>query len=169
MKKTADNKIKVLFEATLLSNYKGKHSGRSGIFWTAFNLLKVLSHNENLQIYLYSSNSETTQNFINDYSDEVIYNFFENIYDEKKKKIIKILDNDSKKRSIISEIILSKLLKDENIDYKNVDFILKNGKPYIKDSNIYFNISHSYDRIIVCISNKEIGIMHVIYSIYHFI
>lgn len=33
-----------------------------------------------------------------------------------------------------------------------------NGKPYLKDSNIYFNISHSFNRVICVISDKEIGI-----------
>lgn len=34
----------------------------------------------------------------------------------------------------------------------------KYHKPYLKDSNLYFNISHDKDTIVLAISDKEIGV-----------
>ena len=46
-----------------------------------------------------------------------------------------------------------------NINYNNIT-ILENeyGKPYIKDSNIYYSISHSNNLVMVAIDDKTIGI-----------
>ena len=96
---------------------------------------------------------------INNYSKKEINNFKMNIYEFKKEKINNMIDNNSKKRSIVAEIMLSKLLKEINLDYNKIEFIINNnGKPFIKDSNIFVNISHSNNNVAVAISNKEIGI-----------
>lgn len=43
-------KIKVLFDANIiLNNYNSKTSGRSGIFWTAFNIAKQLAKRKEIQ------------------------------------------------------------------------------------------------------------------------
>lgn|SRR5574344_1026484 len=49
-----------------------------------------------------------------------------------------------------------KLLK--SMTSNDIELYYINGKPYIKDSNIYFSISHSIDRVVCAISDKEIGI-----------
>lgn len=61
-------------------------------------------------------------------------------------------------KNISSEKFLKKVLKKEyNI---NSYEIIKNefGKPYLKNSNIYFNISHDKDICVIAISEKEIGV-----------
>lgn len=96
---------------------------------------------------------------INNYSKEE-YNFFlTTLKLEKQIKISNILKDDDKKRSILGEILLIKLLNELNINYNSI-IIIKNkyGKPYIKDLNLFFNISHSKDFVICAISNNEIGI-----------
>ena len=63
----------------------------------------------------------------------------------------------------IKENLTSKQLLDYALfDYANIkDYELyynKYGKPYLKDSNIYFNISHTRNLVICAISDKEIGV-----------
>ena len=92
---------------------------------------------------------------INDYSNNYINKFYNNINIEKRTKIDKLVNKKDKYRSIIGEILLSKLID----NYTELLFKTnKNGKPYIINKNIYYNISHSNDFIICAISNKEIGI-----------
>lgn len=56
-----------------------------------------------------------------------------------------------------SEFLKSILNKVYNIS--NYEIIYnKQGKPYLKDSNLYFNISHDKDITVLAIGNKEIGV-----------
>lgn len=95
---------------------------------------------------------------VNDYKENELYEFYKIIHKEKRKKIDKYKNIDDKKRSIIGEMILKELLSKENMDYNETKFTHNEyGKPFM-NNNIYFNISHSDQYIIVAISNKEIGI-----------
>lgn len=79
------------------------------------------------------------------------------ISNERKTKAERFSFIDDKKRCILAEVLLNKGLKYFNInDYELV--YNENNKPYIKDSNIYFNISHSGNYVVVIISDIEIGI-----------
>ncbi len=55
-----------------------------------------------------------------------------------------------------SQKLLNKVLTELNIN----DEIIYNeyGKPYLKSNKVYFNISHSFDYIVLVISSKEIGV-----------
>lgn len=74
-----------------------------------------------------------------------------------KKTDIEVIDNTDKTETKQARIILKKML-----DYleKNIPeiYISSNGKPYFKDSNIYFNYSHSKNYIACAISYYEVGI-----------
>lgn len=67
-------------------------------------------------------------------------------------------NNSDKKLSLCSELLLKKAFKDlkinSNYNYRFNDY----GKPYLDDTNIFFNISHSGDYAICALSDKEIGI-----------
>lgn len=92
---------------------------------------------------------------INDYIEEEIDLFLNNIYEKKNIKINKYLKKVDKFRATIGEILLSNLVD----DYYNLEFYTnKYGKPYIKNKDIFFNISKSFDYVICAISNKEIGV-----------
>lgn len=61
-------------------------------------------------------------------------------------------------KNISSHDLLKKILKEEyNIDSF---IIIKNefGKPYLKDNQLYFSISHDIDTCAIAISSSEIGI-----------
>ena len=96
---------------------------------------------------------------INNYSLEEYKVFLITLKKEKQYKIANILKDDDKKRSILGEILLINLLNELNIDYNSIT-ITKNkyGKPYIKDLDLFFNISHSNDFVVCAISKNEIGI-----------
>ena len=91
---------------------------------------------------------------INDIDKNILNEFYNHIYEDKKNRI-----NKDNYNSIYAEYLLSDLLKDYNINYNNIT-ILENeyGKPYIKDSNIYYSISHSNNLVMVAIDDKPIGI-----------
>ena len=96
---------------------------------------------------------------INDFNKEYINNFYNKIPKLKKNKIDKYINNEVKARSIIGELLLYELLMKNNINYNNIEYYINNyGKPYLKDNNVFFNISHSFDYIITTISKNEIGI-----------
>ncbi len=96
---------------------------------------------------------------INNYTDKDINNFYPKLYKLKKEKISKYKHNNKKKISIIGDMLLCELLKRKNINYDNLDFYINYyGKPYIKNSNLFFNISHSFNYVITILSNKEIGV-----------
>lgn len=96
---------------------------------------------------------------INDINKAEILIFYNNINSSKKIKIDKIRNKKRKIQSVLGEYLLKELLKIYNISYSNINYIYnEEGKPYIKDYNIYFNISHSHDYVITVISNKEIGV-----------
>ena len=96
---------------------------------------------------------------INNYSKNDYKNFFIQIKKDKKERIKLLQKENTKKRSILGEILFIKLLNKNNINYNDIEIILnENGKPYIKNSNIYYNISHSENYVICAISNHPIGI-----------
>jgi len=61
---------------------------------------------------------------------------------------------------INSNEIFAKALKDfANIDVANIEIVCnRNGKPFIKNTNIYFSKSHSNNYVIYAFSKKPIGV-----------
>ncbi len=97
---------------------------------------------------------------VNSYKSQEFDFFFKNIRYEKRDRIKNYSNNRRKRQAIVGEMILKELLE-KYYDIKYNDCIIKeskNGKPYITNYNIYFNISHK-DNLVVCIiSNNEIGV-----------
>ena len=96
---------------------------------------------------------------ITDFNKDYINSFYDRIPKFKKDKINKYKNKEVKTRSIIGELLLYELLMKNNINYNNVEYYINDyGKPYLKNINLFFNISHSFDYVISIISNNEIGI-----------
>ena len=97
---------------------------------------------------------------INNYNENNYQDMIKLIEKEKVAKINKIKNEKAKKQSILGEYLLIKLLKDfYKIDYQKLTFYTNsNGKRYINNKKIYFNISHKNNYVTTVISKKEIGI-----------
>lgn len=97
---------------------------------------------------------------INSFSNSEYKNIYQLIKKEKATKIDKIQSKKSKKASILGEyLFIIGLKRFYNIEYINIDINYnENGKPYINNYPIFFNISHSGNYVIIVFSNKEIGI-----------
>ncbi len=90
---------------------------------------------------------------INNYLVDDLYKF----YDTHKSllpNLTKLKKEEDKLSSILGRLLLLKLLEDKNISI----IYNKNGKPYIKNNPIYFNISHKDGYVAVVVSNKKCGI-----------
>ena len=76
-------------------------------------------------------------------------------YDKLKKDNIDIFYLN--KENIVSKDFLSLVLNNE-YGISNYEIAKnKNGKPYLKDNKVYFNISHKKDMIAIAVSKNEIG------------
>ena len=85
---------------------------------------------------------------------------YKNLNEFDKIKIDKLVIKKQKCLSIMGIYLLKNGLNDYyNLDYSNISILRNcNGKPYIENSNIYYNISHSNDYVICVFSNRNVGI-----------
>jgi len=79
--------------------------------------------------------------------------FFE---DERKQKIAKAKSEKRKKELIVSGALLCKALELEPGEKLFIGTREK-GKPYFLNKDLYFNISHSGDYVLLCLSGQEVG------------
>ncbi|MGN0106617.1 MAG: 4'-phosphopantetheinyl transferase family protein [Hominilimicola sp.] len=74
----------------------------------------------------------------------------------RREKTDRLMFRKDKMLSLAADALMRKALSDREIE----DFTLeygKNGKPYIRDKNIYFNLSHSENTVMCAVSDMEIG------------
>ncbi|MBE7087505.1 MAG: 4'-phosphopantetheinyl transferase superfamily protein [Clostridiales bacterium] len=76
--------------------------------------------------------------------------------DYRKQKIDGTKDPIDKRLSLGAGVLLNYALKEEGITSHDV-VVGENGKPYLKDGNLHFNLSHSGDMVACAISNGEVG------------
>ena len=67
-------------------------------------------------------------------------------------KILYTTVSDKKLMSSVGRSLLKQLAPEDEIIYN------KNGKPYFKNSRLFFSISHSYPYVVCAVSDVEIGI-----------
>lgn len=82
------------------------------------------------------------------------------VSDERKKRIDRYRFDKDKVRCLIAEMLLRyALYMQYGIDSSKISFRYKeNGKPFLTDSNIRFNLSHSGEWVVCALGNSEIGI-----------
>ncbi len=94
---------------------------------------------------------------IKEFTDELFLSAYKGLCDDKKTSIDRCKVDRVKKLRVAGDMLLKKALKEKGVTdfelYKN-----SKGKPYIKNSPYYFNISHSGDIAICGISDTEIGV-----------
>lgn len=96
---------------------------------------------------------------IDNYTDSFYNIFLKKIKEGKRRKIEKKINIEDKKRSILGEYLFMNALKELNIDYKEIEiYYNSNDKPYIKDQNIFYNISHKGNYVCIYVSSKDVGI-----------
>lgn len=77
---------------------------------------------------------------------------------ERKKKVDSMKFQQGKLQSLAAGVLLVHALQDVGLDITDAQFECNEfGKPYIKNSDIFFNLSHSGDYAICAVSNSEIG------------
>ena len=82
---------------------------------------------------------------------------YQSLSNQRREKVDKLKFVNDKKLSILSEILLKKALIELNVD-SNIELTYnKYQKPYLKNNDIYFNISHSGEYVICAISKDEVG------------
>ena len=91
-------------------------------------------------------------------NDEMVFKRLYNaVSEERRRKADRFVQKRDKMLSIGAEILLKRALFDCGIE----DFSLKygeNGKPYLADNAVFFNLSHSENTVICAVSEREIGV-----------
>ncbi|MBR2138870.1 MAG: 4'-phosphopantetheinyl transferase superfamily protein [Bacilli bacterium] len=85
---------------------------------------------------------------------------YSNINPKRLEKIKKSSNKLFIKEQLGSQILLNDILENYYFqDINNIQYIYNEfGKPYIKDSNLYFSISHSNGIVALAVSKEEIGL-----------
>lgn len=93
-------------------------------------------------------------------TDEEYDYWFSLMSQEKKNRVNNYKDSDDKKRTVAGEMIARKLISEHcTIAPESIVFSIgPYGKPQVKNANINFNISHSDELVICCVSTNQIGI-----------
>ncbi|MBQ3005068.1 MAG: 4'-phosphopantetheinyl transferase superfamily protein [Clostridia bacterium] len=94
---------------------------------------------------------------IRNFTDELFLSAYNTLPDDKKMSVDRCKVDKVKKLRTAGDMLLKKAMTEKGV----ADFeIYKNskGKPYIKNSPYYFNVSHSEDIAICGISESEIGV-----------
>ena len=86
---------------------------------------------------------------------EIIIEKKSNISQIEKNNIIELLKiNNRSEDYICGRVLLYRLIGNKILDI----VYNENGKPYLKDNSIYFNISHSSGYVVCVVSNNKIGV-----------
>ncbi|MBR4720559.1 MAG: 4'-phosphopantetheinyl transferase superfamily protein [Clostridia bacterium] len=97
---------------------------------------------------------------INDLTEGEYQKFFALLSEDKKEKTERLKNPDDKKRSVCGEILAKRAIA-EILGKRAEDLIFetkKSGKPFCKNADVEFSISHSGDYSVCAVSDKPIGI-----------
>jgi len=94
---------------------------------------------------------------ITDITDEQYKAVYSALSPSRKAHIDKMKKEDARKRSLMATYLLNELLFKKGMRKFKIETD-ENGKPFLKDSNLFISISHSYDLVACAVSEKPIGI-----------
>lgn len=96
--------------------------------------------------------------FLNDVETSTIENFLLSANETLKNHISRYKKQDDLKRSALGYYLVAKAYKELTGSIAPQILFTDNGKPYFKNDNIHFSISHSNDLSVCVLSDKEIGV-----------
>lgn len=82
--------------------------------------------------------------------------YYKNVSCERQKKIDSFIFKKDKMLSLGAELLLKKALSDFGVHKFDVSY-KPYGKPYIKDSGLCFNLSHSEEKVMCVVSENHVG------------
>lgn len=97
---------------------------------------------------------------IQDLSDESYTRYYSLTSEEKKRRVDRFRFEDDKKRTVVGEMLARRAISEwcgvpeESIVFETT----AHGKPYAKDLNVEFNISHSADMVVCVVDDKPVGV-----------
>lgn len=80
------------------------------------------------------------------------------ISDQRLNKANLLVEDRKKVQSLVSYLLLRYLFKKLNINLNEYNFSYINTKPFIKELNYHFSITHSHNIVAVIISEDEVGV-----------
>ncbi len=97
---------------------------------------------------------------ISDFSEEEYKEYFEMMSHERKNAVLRLRFDNDKKRSILGEVLARKgISKECNIKESEIFFGREDyGKPFCKNADIHFSISHSKEMAACAVSHNRIGL-----------
>ena len=97
---------------------------------------------------------------IRDLSDEIYIHYYSLMSEEKKQRVNRFRFEDDKKRTVVGEMLARGAISEWcGVPQESIVFeIAKHGKPYAKDLNIEFNISHSADMVVCAVDDNLVGV-----------
>ena len=97
---------------------------------------------------------------IRDLSDDNYLHYYSLMSEEKKRRVDRFRFEDDKKRTVVGEMLARRAISkwcgvpEESIVFE----IAEHGKPYAKDLNVEFNISHSADMVVCVVDDTPVGV-----------
>ncbi len=97
---------------------------------------------------------------IRDLSDEMYIHYYSLMSEEKKRRVDCFRFEDDKKRTVVGEMLARQAISEWcGVPEESIVFeITEHGKPYAKDLNVEFNISHSADMVVCVVDDKPVGV-----------
>lgn len=89
-------------------------------------------------------------------NDKVFEGYYKTVSAQRQKKTDSFIFKKDKMLSLGAELVLIKALSDFGVHDYEIGYA-PYGKPYIKDSDIHFNLSHSEEKIMCAISGNPVG------------
>lgn len=115
--------------------------------------MALIFRREGAKLQIYKGNiSELTQ--------EDYRKGFEMMSDERKKAILRFRSEKDRKRSVLGELLARKGISEFcDIPQEDIEFAREeSGKPFAKNVDVEFNISHSKDKVVCVVSRKKVGV-----------
>ena len=94
---------------------------------------------------------------IEDFSAAEYKTAYETLSPSRRARIDRLKREDDRKRSLLAELLLKKLLREEGITDQSVESA-ENGRPYLSNTTRFISLAHSGDKAVAALSKTSIGV-----------